>query len=126
MNVAPNSELIIPVSKDDNGEVEIYAKEIIFDVHPYILVIRYFSEDRENFGNDNCYVGIENINLDANIQLEVVKRVEIGTNGYDVKAIVWSNLVETAEEMREASKLLKDTANAKELFQIALDERFGN
>lgn len=126
MTIAPNVERIISVSRDDNGKVETYAKDLYFNAYPYSLLIRYFSKDRENFNNDNCYVGIDNLKQDAAVQLDAIKRVEVGDNGYEVKVIMWSSIVETAEELLEAAKLLEDTANAKELFQNVLDEHFEN
>lgn len=126
MTIAPNVERIIPVSRDDNGKVETYAKELYFNAHPYSLMIRYFSKDRESFSNDNHYVVIENLKQDAAVQLDAINRFEIDANGYEVNVTMWSSLVETAEELREVAKLLEDTADAKELFQNVLDERFGN
>lgn len=123
MTIQPTTERVFPVL-NDNDEVTTYAKELVFKLYPYSLVIRYFAEDGKSFDDNDHYVIIASDEKKMHVRLLPVKRVDIGASGYNVDVEVPSNQAETVDELRNLAGLLEATANAKELFQKVLDERF--
>lgn len=109
---------------NDNGEVEKYIKELTWDVEPYQLVVRYFSQDKDNFTEDHKFVGIKN-NSKFDVDLYPVDNLDGGESAYSgVEVSLPSNLAETAEELEELSVVLQAAAKAKRLFAEVLTEQF--
>lgn len=123
MTIQPTAERVFPVL-NDNDEVTTYAKELVFKLYPYSLVIRYFAEDGKSFNNDNRTVIIATDEKKMHVGLDPISRLEFGVVGYDVEVRLPSNQAETPDELRNLAGLLEATANAQELFQKVLDERF--
>lgn len=108
---------------NDNGEVEKYIKELTWDVEPYQLVVRYFSQDKDNFTEDHKFVGIQNDST-FGVDLYPVDNLDGESDYSGVEVSLPSNLAETAEELEELSVVLQATANAKRLFDKVLTEQF--
>ena len=108
---------------NDNGEVEKYIKELTWDVEPYQLVVRYFSQDKDNFTEDNKFVGIKN-NSKFDVDLYPIDNLDGEDSDYSgVEVSLPSNLADTAEELEELSVVLQAAANAKRLFAKVLTEQ---
>lgn len=109
---------------NDNGEVEKYIKELTWNVEPYQLVVRYFSQDKDNFTEDHKFVGIKN-NSTFDVELHPVDNLDGGESAYSgVEVSLPSNLAETAEELEDLSVVLQAAAKAKRLFAKVLTEQF--
>lgn len=107
---------------NDNGEVEKYIKELTWDVEPYQLVVRYFSQDEDNFTEDHKFVGIKN-NSKFDVNLHPVDNLDGESDYSGVEVSLPSNLAETAEELEELSVVLQAAAKAKRLFAKVLTEQ---
>ena len=108
---------------NDNGEVEKYIKELTWDVELYQLVVRYFSQDEDNFTEDHKFVGIKN-NSKFDVDLHPVDNLDSeGSDYVGVEVSIPSNLADTAEELEELSVVLQAAANAKRLFAKVLTEQ---
>lgn len=107
---------------NNNGEVEKYIKELTWDVEPYQLVVRYFSQDKDNFTKDNKFVGIQNDST-FGVDLYPVDNLDGESDYSGVEVSIPSNLADTAEELEELSVVLQAAANAKRLFAKVLTEQ---
>ena len=95
------------------------------------MIIRYFSEDENDFSNGDHNIRIKN-NSKFKVDLTVMrndfiskKNAEHGESIYTgVEASMFSNLAETPEDMEELSEVLKDAAKAQRVFADILKERF--
>lgn len=108
---------------NDNGDVEKYIKELVWDVEPYQLVIRYFSQEEDNFSKDNKFVGIKN-NSKFKVDLYPVDNLDGDGDYSGVGVSNYSNLAETSEELEELAVVVQAAAKAKRLFSQILTERF--
>lgn len=129
-NTIQTEEHIFPIY-DLYGNLERYVKHMAWEVGPYRLMISYFSEDKNDFSNEDHNIRIENnsrfdiILIPTKIDLEPMKDEENGGCIYTgVKASMFSNLAETPEDMEELSEVLKYTAKAQRVFADILKERF--
>jgi len=107
---------------NDNGEVERYIKELTWNVEPYLLVVRYFSQDKDNFTEENKFVGIQNDST-FDVDLYPVDNLDGDSDYSSVEVSLPSNLAETAEELEELSVVLQAAAKAKRLFTKVLTEQ---
>lgn len=123
MTIQPTAERVVPVL-NGNNEVSTYAKELVFKSHPYSLVIRYYAEDGESFNNNDHYATIVSDEKKGHARLilgkkELLSAVNVSGNSYNVDIVMPKNQSKNSEE-----DMLEAAANAQELFQKVLDERF--
>lgn len=129
-NIIQPEERIFPVY-DNYGDIDQYIKELVWEVGPYQLIIRYFSEDENDFSNGDYNIRIKN---NSKFKIDLIpmrndfisiKNVEHGESIYTgVEVSMFSNLAETPEELEELSEVLNDTAKAQRMFADVLAERF--
>lgn len=129
-NIIPSEERIFPVY-DDYGDLDQYVKELVWEIGCYQLIIRYFSEDENDFSNGDHHVRIKN---NSKFKVDLVsmrndfiskQNKEHGESIYTgVEVSMFSNLAETPEELEELSEVLKDAAKAQRVFADVLAERF--
>ena len=129
-NIIPSEEHIFPVY-DNYGDLDQYIKELVWEVGCYQLIIRYFSEDENDFSNGDHNIRIEN---NSKFKIDLIpmrndfiskQNTEHGESIYTgVEVSMFSNLAETPEELEELSEVLKDAAKAQRVFSEVLAERF--
>ena len=123
-------ERIFPVY-DNWDDIDQYIKELVWKVGPYQLVVRYFSEDENDFSNGDHNIRIKN---NSKFKVDLIpmrndfiskRNAEHGESIYTgVEVSMFSNLAETPEELEELSEVLKDTAKAQRVFTDVLKELF--
>lgn len=123
-NTIQPQESIYP-DYDKYGELISYVKEMVWEVEPYQLIIRYISQDKEDFSSNFCHtVKIEN-NSKFNINFTPIKNWDRGYGIYSHIAIsMFSGHAETTEELEELSQAIHDAAEAERVFTKVLKERF--
>lgn len=110
---------------DKYGELMSHVKEMVWEVGPYQLIIRYFSQDKEDFSSGFFHtIKIKN-NSKFEIDLNPIKSWESGYSIYTHIAVSMLAVHDrTAEELEELSKAIHDAAEAKRVFTKILQERF--
>lgn len=98
---------------------------MVWEVGPYQLIIRYISQDKNDFSSNFCHtVKIEN-NSKFNINFTPIKNWDRGYGIYSHIAVsMFSGHADTAEELEELSQAIHDAAEAERVFTKVLKERF--
>ena len=123
-NIIPSEERIFPVY-DNHGDLNQYVKELVWEVGPYQLIIRYFSQDKEDFSSSFGHtIKIKN-NSKFKIDLTPIKSWDDGYYIYTyIEASMFSGYANNAEELEELSQAIHDAAEAERVFTKVLKERF--